>query len=413
LHSQLVQSEAVLRNPKPVPVVGRSAAAPSRGKAPLSKSWTLVLCGSVLRRRHHVLVARASRNRSRSRYRVCLQAGEEGKAEEDKDDSDDDEFRLVDLLIKKSRNNSEIGICTQDWHPEIFDEVPEGYLQALDAGIDLVDVLANGTALKLLASAQPADVSPRYCVRVSPKPTLGLGLILNKKLVEHWTVLGPLQQTMGRLGVADVETLTLHSDGAGRLSFPFWVYDAVAQAYQRGLCTRVGVSHPNANAKSIQRVQEELLRRGVALSCVFTELSLLDLKSVQLVRDCRALGLQVFARNVLGVDELASGRFTAANPTGGEISVPRFTLAQLMPLRPLHDALGDVARLARQRCEKPEIDSTQVALQWVISKGASPICDVTTESIARAASGCSGWALTDQEVQRLDAAAEEVAKTRR
>ena len=53
---------------------------------------------------------------------------------------------------------------------------------------------------------------------------------------------------------------------------------------------------------------------------------------------------EVFASNVLGPDELASGRYTAANPTGGEISVPRFTLAQLTPLRPLHQALEDVVK---------------------------------------------------------------------
>ena len=74
------------------------------------------------------------------------------------------------------------------------------------------------------------------------------------------------------------------------------------------------------------------------------KLSLLERDAVQLVKDCRDAGLQVFASNVLGPDELASGRYTAANPTGGEISVPRFTLAQLTPLRPLHQALEDVVK---------------------------------------------------------------------
>eukprot|EP00913_Durusdinium_trenchii_P000009 g8.t1 len=96
-----------------------------------------------------------------------------------------------------------------------------------------------------------------------------------------------------------------------------------------------------------------------------------------------------------------SGRYTAANPTGGEISVPRFTLAQLMPLRPLHQALEDVVKGLRIRAEKPEISTTQVALQWVVSKGASPLCDVTTEANAKAVTGCTGedgsWKLTPEE----------------
>ncbi|CAE8711335.1 unnamed protein product [Polarella glacialis] len=124
------------------------------------------------------------------------------------------------------------------------------------------------------------------------------------------------------------------------------------------------------------------------------------------------MGLQVFASNALGRDELASGRYTAANPTGGEVAVPRFTLAQLLPLRPLHEAMGDVARRARQRCERADIDTTQVALQWVMSKGASPLCDVITDSNARAATSCSDWSLTDAEVSLLDAASTAVDKAK-
>lgn len=195
------------------------------------------------------------------------------------------------------------------------------------------------------------------------------------------------------------------------MAFPFWVYDAAAEAYRRGLCTRIGVSHPNPTKQTVIKVAEELQRRGVMLSCVFLPLSLLNRRFLDLVADCRAKGLQVFASEALGPDELASGRYTAANPTGGEISVPRFTLAQLMPLRPLHEALVNVAARARQRCEK-QIGTTTVALQWICSKGASPLCDVATEVNAKALVGCREWALTEEEVGLLDKAAEEVGKGR-
>lgn len=358
-------------------------------------------------------VAKESGRYPRSKRCVRIIATATGDTDEKDDSSEgDSEMSLVDMLIKKSRNASELGICTREWHPDLFDYSPDGYELAVNAGVDFVDVLANGPALKLLANAPLIDKQPRYNVRVVPKPTLGLGLILNKRLVEHFTVLGPLQQTMNRLGVGYVESLAIHCP-QGRMNFPFWVYDAVAQAYQRGLCMRIGVSCRNATAKDVERAQQELQRRGVALSCVFLELSLLDRQALPLVQECRSLGLQVYASEPLGPDELASGRYSSSNPTGGEISVPRFTLAQLMPLRPLHDALSDVARKARARCEKPEIDTTHVALQWVVGKGASPLCDVTTDSNARAAAGCSGWALTPEEAEKLDLAADEVAKSRR
>ncbi|CAK9012177.1 unnamed protein product [Durusdinium trenchii] len=331
--------------------------------------------------------------------------------------SEDEESMSMDFLqklIQKQRSATELGICTREWHPEIFDDVPPGYRDALESGIDLVDVLANGSALQLLADAKS---QPRFCVRVAPKPTLGLGYILNKNLVMHLTVLSPLQQAMKRLNVGYIETLTIHSDGQGRMHFPFWVYDAVVEAYQKGLCSKIGISHPNADAKTVMQAKQELEKRGATLSSVFVKLSLLEREAIQLVKDCRAQGLQVFATNVLGPDELASGRYTAANPTGGEISVPRFTLAQLMPLRPLHQALEDVVKGLRIRAEKPEISTTQVALQWVVSKGASPLCDVTTEANAKAVTGCTGedgsWKLTPEEEAMLDSAADEVAKGRR
>jgi len=203
--------------------------------------------------------------------------------------------------------------------------------------------------------------------------------------------------------------LLLHSDS--RTKFPFFVLDAAAEAYRQGLCNKVGVSLPKGTVASVRKLQEELTKRGVALSCVMLPFSLLNRRALSLIEECRGLGVQVFATTALGRDELASGRYTAANPTGGEISVPRFTLAQLVPMRPLHEALASVAARARQRVEKP-VDSTMVALQWVRSKGASPFCDVGSEVNAKALAGCTGWNLTDDEVKQLDSAADAVDKTR-
>ncbi|CAJ1329115.1 unnamed protein product [Effrenium voratum] len=381
-----------------------SSAAEPRSAAPRVLALPLVLVPA--RRALKEIGGRKRQLVSKARRVSCKASGDE--------EPGDIDISSLQQLIQKQRSATELGICTNDWHPEIFDDVPQGYRDALEAGVDLVDVLANGGALQLLADA--TKTQPRFSVRVAPKPTLGLGYILNKSLVQHLTVLSPLQQAMKRLNVGYIETLTIHSDGQGRMQFPFWVYDAVVGAYQKGLCSKIGVSHPNADVKSVRQAKQELEKRGATLSCVFVKLSLLEREAVQLVKECKDEGLQVFATNVLGPDELASGRYTAANPTGGEISVPRFTLSQLMPLRPLHQALEDVAKGLRSRCEKPEIDTTQVAVQWVVSKGASPLCDVTTQTNAKAVTSCTGrdgWKLTPDEEAMLDAAADEVAKSRR
>lgn len=341
-----------------------------------------------------------------------MRAAAGGDAEEaPADDEDEENFSLVDMLIARSRSVTEMGVTAAEWHREVYEgEIPDGYAKALQGSVDLVDVLVGTTDLKMIADANAAlDLSPRYCLRLAPRPTFGLGVLMGAGLARSFSVLGPLNASLKRLGASSVDTLVLHGKG-GRLSFPAWVYDAVAEAYEQGLCTKVGVSHAGAKPATLKRVAEELQKRGVALSCALVRLSLLDRGSLPLIQECRNLGIQtVVAVETLGPDELASGRFTAANPTGGEISVPRFTLTQLMPLRPLHDALGSVA--ARVRAREPEkegIDTTAVAIQWCVSKGASPLVDVGEDSNAKALVACSGWQLLEDEVEQLDKAADQV-----
>eukprot|EP00929_Paragymnodinium_shiwhaense_P097147 TRINITY_DN58900_c0_g1_i1.p1 TRINITY_DN58900_c0_g1~~TRINITY_DN58900_c0_g1_i1.p1 ORF type:complete len:483 (+),score=117.55 TRINITY_DN58900_c0_g1_i1:62-1510(+) len=332
------------------------------------------------------------------------------RAAEDGDDLDFD-FSAVDALIKKSRSAAELGIDTLDWHEDMYDgDVPKSYLKALNEGVDMVDVKANSDAMRLLRKATLEEDAPppRYCLRITPRPLFGLGLMLNGSFIRNYSLTSQLTRALKILKIGSVDTLVLegpHFAGA--------VYDAVTEAYEDGLCTRIGFSHPNANVKTVRKVADELRKRGVYLSCVFLQLSLLDRKLLPLAEECRDMGLQVFANQPLGDDELASGRFTPSNPTGGEIGMPRFTLAQLMPLQPFFLALETVASMARARCERPEIDTAQVALQWISSKGASPILDCCEDKNAKAIIGCKGWALVDKEVAVLDEALKKLPKLKR
>ncbi|CAE7705268.1 unnamed protein product [Symbiodinium pilosum] len=335
------------------------------------------------------------------------------------------DMSFLQSLIQKQREATELVYAlktgTQKFSMMFLKAIGlPGYRDALEAGVDLVDVLANSSALKLLGDLVGGLGFSSSKGAASLLCSGGLGYIVHRSVVQHYSVLSPLQQTMKRLSVGEIETLTIHSLGQGRMHFPFWVYDAVVEAYQKGLCSRIGVSHPNADVKSVQQARQDGPgAREPKCSTTVIAPYMKYVKAVQLVKDCRAEGLQVFATEVLGPDELASGRYTAANPTGGFFSVLLSFQVQVRRhrLRPLHDALEEVARGLRSRCEKPNIDTTQVALQWVVSKGASPLCDVTTSTNAKAVAGCTGseggWKLTPEEEARLDEAADEVAKTRR
>jgi hypothetical protein len=130
-------------------------------------------------------------------------------------------------------------------------------------------------------------------------------------------------------------------------------------------------------------------------------------------------------------DGLASGVFTAANPSGGQVNPSRkFSFQQLEKLQPLHSVLETVSDRARTRVArelrgtqdryKPrygppprvntDITTSQVALNYVVAKGGVPLPEVNTPRQAQEVLGCLGWGLDAAEVAMLDAAADLCAK---
>jgi len=412
-----VKTLKTLRQPRPLEKVSAAATAPALRRrrmqheaAGSSKSPGTGGGGSsATAAAVAALAATAFKRHNRRAGTTATRAA--GSAEEEEDDFDS--MDLVDMLIQQSRQTTEFGMSTIEYDSDVYDDPPPGYAVALQQGIDLTLARAGNDA-KQLAHAAPDGTSPRFLMMLTPRPTLGLGWLLNKELAANWAVSGPLKSTIDGLRTPAVETLVLHSSGSG-LWFPPWTYEGVANAYRQGLCTRVGISTEGRQVKmrDIQRASEALSARGLTLSCVFVRLSLLEQENLPVVEECRRLGIQVFAEQALGDDNLASGRYTAANPTAGEITIPKFTLEELRRLEPLVLALQDVALRAQMRCELKEIDTTQVALQWVRSKGASPLCDVETEVNALALAMCKQWELAQDEIAILDKAAAETQARRR
>ena len=129
---------------------------------------------------------------------------------------------------------------------------------------------------------------------------------------------------------------------------------------------------------------------------------------------------------------LATGKYTAANPTGGKFdgkasagSVGRspltspsrgrppsrsgpapgakFSFDELRRWFPIHSALSSVARSVSIR-EEMKISTTQVAINWVVAKGVVPLPGVTTNADATEVVGCVGWRLRAQDIETLDKA---------
>ena len=90
-----------------------------------------------------------------------------------------------------------------------------------------------------------------------------------------------------------------------------------------------------------------------------------------------------------------TGKYSAANPPPGGRSFAAHPMAEV-------DAI--VARLRRIGEAHGDRTPSQVALAWLIAKGAVPIPGAKNRDQAEQNAGALGWRLTDEELALLDAA---------
>ncbi len=181
------------------------------------------------------------------------------------------------------------------------------------------------------------------------------------------------------------------------VSIETWA-DALADTVDAGLTRAVGVS--NHNPAEMRRAHAALAARGVPLACNEVEYSLLkrDVERNGLLAACRELGVTLIAYRPLALG-LLPGKHTSANPPSGwrGMAFRRLYPPGIEPLAAL------LTRIGEQHGGKTV---TQVALNWVICKGALPIPGATRVDHVRENAGALGWRLTDEEIAALDAAEE-------
>jgi len=192
---------------------------------------------------------------------------------------------------------------------------------------------------------------------------------------------------------------------------------------EQGTANFVGVQ--NVSPLRMRRLSQKIESLGLAIATNSFEFSLTDRKKEKWIDACKTLGVIPLVRNPLG-SGLASGQYTATNPSGGVASAgTKFTFDTLEKYQPLHSVLESVAERVRTRLLKesrelkkgrrsggPEpkintdITTTQVAWNYVIAKGAVPLAEVNSPTQAEELIGCLGWSLSEKEVSILESAAE-------
>lgn len=263
---------------------------------------------------------------------------------------------------------------------------------ALNAGItfyDTAEVYARGLSERLLGQfVNEAHADVVVATKYLPFPwRFGRGRVIKA-----------LRGSLERLGMNQLDLYQIHWPVP--LVSIETLMEGLADAVEEGLTTTVGVS--NYNSEQMRRAREALARRGVPLASNQVQYSLIHRQPEisGLLDACHECGVTLIAYSPLGQGVL-TGKYTPANRPPS-IRGRRYNREFLARLRPLIGLMREVGETHGDKTP------AQVALNWVMAKGAVPIPGAKNARQAEENVGAIGWSLTQDEVVALDAAAQEL-----
>lgn len=312
-------------------------------------------------------------------------------------------------------------------------DLREAYSTLMNGGIKFIDVSENyGTAETLIGRFAEDGTA------TNEEPILTSGLTANpyEQFVKTGgrsgirigpaSVVRALEESCARMEASNVELYHLNPNRFSYVGGRAALLTGLVQALDRGSTNHVGVRNVY-RPRTLRKLQRSLNDRGASLSTNMFAFSLLDRTALKMgtISACKDLGIVPVAHTPL-YGGLASGRYTAQNPTGGGRGT-KYSFKTLDPLLPLHNAQARVAtkvkdRLKREARENRErrsrnyqqspmiknqdITPMQVAINYVVAKGAVPIPGIKNKEEAEELLGCLGWGLSEEEVAILDQAAD-------
>ncbi|GAP15039.1 predicted oxidoreductase [Longilinea arvoryzae] len=256
---------------------------------------------------------------------------------------------------------------------------------------DTAEVYGQGKSEQLLGEfIKEIPCNFRIATKFMPYPwRLGRGFLLRA-----------LKASLKRLGVERVDLYQIHQP-MPPLQPEVWM-DGLVEALHAGWISAAGVS--NYSRAWMDRAQNALIRSGFRLAANQVEYSLLnrEIEKNGLLQHCQQQGITVLAYSPLAMGVL-TGKYSPEKPVRGIRSAmySQRTLARIKPLIQLLYKIGS---------DHAGKTAAQVALNWVICKGAVPIAGAKTPGQQQQNTGALGWRLTEDEVARLDQVSDQVAK---
>ena len=262
---------------------------------------------------------------------------------------------------------------------------------SIEAGIvlfDTAEIYGGGESERIIGRLLAADPSVRERIVIAtkfmPSPW---------KVNAHSALLGAARRSLERLGCGAIDLYQIH--GPISLRSHDALAEALAAAHAEGLVKTVGVS--NYSVKETRAIDRALRKRGLRLASNQVEFSLLRTMPLRvgLLESCRELGVVLLAYSPIGQGRL-TGKYSAANPP------PRGRTFSAHPMAEVDAVVAELRRVGEAHGDR---SPSQVALAWLVAKGAVPIPGAKNRAQAEDNAGALGWRMTDDELARLDTAA--------
>jgi aryl-alcohol dehydrogenase-like predicted oxidoreductase len=271
------------------------------------------------------------------------------------------------------------------------ENIREAFLTSLAEGIRLIDtaeVYGGGRSERLVGqfieeSGQPVLVATKFF----PLPWR-----LSRK-----SIVSALRASLNRLRLDVVDLYQIHFPTP--LLSVEKMMEAMVLCVEGGLTRTVGVS--NFDQSYMLRAYSTLARHNIPLASNQVHYSLLN-RTVEkngLLARCVELGVRLIAYSPLEMG-LLTGKYGPENPPPGNRGLRYLTIiSKIGPLLKLMTEIGQ---------DHGGKYNAQVALNWVIRKGALPIPGAKNAEQALQNAGALGWELSDGEMEKLDAASNQI-----
>ncbi len=270
-------------------------------------------------------------------------------------------------------------------------EVHQAFLASLNEGIRFVDtaeVYGNGRSEQLLGQfLNETDQPVLIATKFFPLPWR-----FRKNALPR-----ALKGSLARLGVESVDLYQIHWPTP--LMSIDTMMDGLAECVKSGLTRTAGVS--NFNQTQMLTAYSSLARHNIPLASNQVHYSLLN-RTVEkngILARCKELGVRLIAYSPIEKG-LLSGKYNAASPPPG--SRGRMYVTLLPRIGPLLKLMTEIGQ------DHGGKSNTQVALNWVICKGALVIPGAKNAEQAQQNAGGLGWRLTEEEMARLDEASDAI-----